>query len=83
MGSRRSRSCGGAGAGRARRRAARGQAYEICRELRETRGQRLPIIFVSAHRTQAADEVAGLLLGADEYFAKPITAELFVAGRGG
>ena len=55
-----------------------GSAYEICRELRETHGQKLPIIFVSAHRTQPADEVAGLLLGADEYFAKPITPELFL-----
>ena len=33
----------------------------------------------SCRRTeQPADEVAGLLLGADEYFAKPITAELFL-----
>jgi DNA-binding NarL/FixJ family response regulator len=55
-----------------------GSAYEICRELREVHGHRLPIIFVSADRTEAADEVAGLLLGADEYFAKPIAAELFL-----
>ncbi len=56
-----------------------GSAYEICRGLREAHGQRLPIAFVSAHRTQLADEVAGLLIGADEYFAKPIQAQLFLA----
>ena len=56
-----------------------GSAYEICRGLRETHGQRLPIAFVSAHRTQLADEVAGLLIGADEYFAKPIQEQLFLA----
>jgi DNA-binding NarL/FixJ family response regulator len=54
-------------------------AYEVCRRLRETHGQRLPIALVSAHRIEPADEVAGLLLGADEYFAKPIRADLFLA----
>jgi len=54
-------------------------AYEICRELRETHGQRLPIAFVSEHRCEPADEVAALLLGADEYFAKPIRTDLFSA----
>jgi DNA-binding NarL/FixJ family response regulator len=54
-------------------------AYEVCRELREAYGQTLPIAFVSAHRTEPADEVAGLLLGADEYFAKPIRPDLFLA----
>ena len=34
---------------------------------------------MSEHRTQPSDEVAGLLLGADEYFAKPVTPELFLA----
>lgn len=54
-------------------------AYEICRRLREAHGQRLPIALVSEHRIEPADEVAGLLLGADEYFAKPIRADLFLA----
>jgi DNA-binding NarL/FixJ family response regulator len=54
-------------------------AYEVCRRLRETHGQRLPIALVTEHRIEPADEVAGLLLGADEYFAKPIHADLFVA----
>jgi DNA-binding CsgD family transcriptional regulator len=32
----------------------------------------LPIVFVSAERTESYDRVAGLLLGADEYLAKPV-----------
>ncbi len=56
-----------------------GAAYEFCRELRDVYGYRLPIVFVSRDRTEPADEVAGLLLGADEYFAKPILADLFLA----
>ena len=54
-------------------------AYEVCRELRDTHGQGLPIAFVSEHRVEPADEVAGLLLGADEYFAKPLRRDLFLA----
>ena len=46
--------------------------YEICREFRERHGDALPIIFVSAARTEETDRVAGLLLGADEYLAKPV-----------
>src|SRR3954470_22870699 len=41
--------------------------YEICREFRERYGEDLPIIFVSATRTDETDRVAGLLLGADDY----------------
>jgi DNA-binding NarL/FixJ family response regulator len=54
-------------------------AYELCRELRETHGERFPIALVSEHRLEPADEVAGLLLGADEYFAKPVRTDLFLA----
>jgi two-component system phosphate regulon response regulator OmpR len=46
--------------------------YEICREFREQYGEALPIIFVSAARTDETDRVVGLLLGADEYLPKPI-----------
>jgi DNA-binding response OmpR family regulator len=46
--------------------------YEIVRELRERYGEHLPIIFVSAARTEETDRVAGLLLGADDYLAKPV-----------
>jgi two-component system, NarL family, nitrate/nitrite response regulator NarL len=47
--------------------------YEVCRELRDRFGEALPIIFVSANRTEPADRIAGLLLGADEYLVKPIS----------
>jgi DNA-binding NarL/FixJ family response regulator len=53
--------------------------YEICRELRERYGEDLPIIFVSAARTDETDRVAGLLLGADDYLAKPIPFDHLLA----
>ena len=53
--------------------------YELCRELRETYGEALAIMFVSDSRVETWDEVAGLLLGADEYLAKPISADRFLA----
>lgn len=54
-------------------------AYEVCRELRDRWGERLPIVFVSADRTEVNDEIAALLLGADDYFAKPLRSERFLA----
>ena len=54
-------------------------AYECCRVLRERHGERLPIVMVSEHRREPADEVAALLLGADEYICKPVNAEIFSA----
>jgi DNA-binding NarL/FixJ family response regulator len=53
--------------------------YEICREFREQYGDALPIIFVSAARTDEIDRVAGLLLGADEYLPKPIQFDHLLA----
>jgi DNA-binding NarL/FixJ family response regulator len=53
--------------------------YEICRELRERHGEDLPIIFVSAARTDETDMVAGLLLGADDYLAKPVRLDHLLA----
>ena len=53
--------------------------YEICRELREQYGDALPIIFVSAARTDETDQVAGLLLGADDYLPKPIRLDHLLA----
>jgi DNA-binding NarL/FixJ family response regulator len=49
--------------------------YTLCRQLRTEFGDDLPIVFVSAARTEPNDRVAGLLLGADEYFAKPWEAD--------
>jgi DNA-binding NarL/FixJ family response regulator len=54
-------------------------AYEVCRSLRDRFGERLPIVFVSEHRVEPADEVAGLLIGADDYIAKPIRSDVFLA----
>ena len=44
---------------------------ELLRELHEAHGDGLPVILVSAERTAPLDHVAGLLLGADDYVAKP------------
>jgi two-component system, NarL family, nitrate/nitrite response regulator NarL len=53
--------------------------YETCRELREMFGETLPILFVSAQRTEPGDRVAGLLLGADDYLAKPVDPDELLA----
>lgn len=53
--------------------------YEICREFRERYGEGLPIIFLSATRTEETDRVAGLLLGADDYLPKPIRFDHLLA----
>jgi DNA-binding NarL/FixJ family response regulator len=51
--------------------------YEVCHELRRRHGAGLPIIFISGDRTESFDRVAGMLLGADDYLAKPFApAEL-------
>lgn len=56
--------------------------YEVCRALRESFGDELPIVFVSGDRTDASDRVAGLLVGADDYLVKPLAAgELLVRVR--
>jgi DNA-binding NarL/FixJ family response regulator len=46
--------------------------YEACRQLRQSHGEALPIVLVSGEKTDDLDRVAGLLLGADDYLAKPI-----------
>lgn len=53
--------------------------YEICREFRERYGDAMPVIFVSAARTEETDRVAGLLLGADDYLPKPIRFDHILA----
>jgi DNA-binding NarL/FixJ family response regulator len=53
--------------------------YQVCRTLRDEFGAGLPIIFVSAERTEPSDRIAGLLVGADEYLAKPIAPDEFLA----
>jgi DNA-binding NarL/FixJ family response regulator len=49
--------------------------YEVCRQLRGLFGDALPIVFISAGRTESYDRVAGLLLGADEYLVKPVAPD--------
>jgi DNA-binding NarL/FixJ family response regulator len=53
--------------------------YEVCRRLRETVGQAIGIVFLSGERTESLDHVAGLLLGADDYVAKPFDPDELVA----
>ncbi|MDQ3823066.1 MAG: response regulator transcription factor [Actinomycetota bacterium] len=49
--------------------------YEVCRRLRASFGDALPIVFVSAERTESYDRVAGLLVGADDYLVKPFSPD--------
>jgi two-component system nitrate/nitrite response regulator NarL len=49
--------------------------YEVCHQLREEFGEALPIILVSGERTEPFDRVAGILIGADHYMAKPFAAD--------
>jgi DNA-binding NarL/FixJ family response regulator len=53
--------------------------YAVCRKLRDELGTGLPVIFVSAERTEPSDRIAGLLLGADDYLAKPIAFDELLA----
>jgi len=53
--------------------------YEICRQLRDEFGEQLPIILVSGDRTDELDRSAALLLGADDYLAKPLDADRLLA----
>lgn len=53
--------------------------YEVCRALRDTYGEDLPIVFVSGRRTEQLDLVSGLLIGADDYLVKPFDAAEFIA----
>jgi DNA-binding NarL/FixJ family response regulator len=45
--------------------------YEVCLALREQRGEELPIFLLSSDRNEPQDRVAGLLLGADDFIARP------------
>jgi len=54
--------------------------FEVLHKLRERFGSQLPIGIVGASRGAGSrDEVAALLLGADEFFPKPIAGDRFVA----
>ena len=53
--------------------------YEVCRQLRERFGEKLPIVFVSGERAESEDRVAGLMIGADDYLVKPFSPDELVA----
>lgn len=53
--------------------------YEVCRELRDEFGDQLPVVFVSAERTESHDRVAGFLVGGDDFIVKPFAVDEFVA----
>jgi len=56
--------------------------YEVCRELRDRLGASVPVMFVSGERIESFDRVAGLLVGGDDYLAKPFELdELFARLR--
>jgi DNA-binding NarL/FixJ family response regulator len=45
---------------------------EVMRQLHDEFGGDLPVILVSARRTDAFDRATGLMLGADDYLLKPL-----------
>ena len=51
----------------------------LMRELHERYGRDVPVILISAERKLAHDRTAGLLLGADDYVAKPFEPEELLA----
>lgn len=53
--------------------------YEACHELREDLGNGPVIILLSSTRTEPADRVAGLLIGADDYLAMPFDPDELLA----
>jgi DNA-binding NarL/FixJ family response regulator len=52
--------------------------YQVCVDLRRRFGAGLPIVFISGARTESYDRVAGLLVGGDEYFSKPVSPDEFI-----
>jgi DNA-binding NarL/FixJ family response regulator len=52
--------------------------YEVCRRLKDDRGDGVPVVFISGERKESCDRVAGLLIGADDYLVKPVAADELV-----
>lgn len=52
--------------------------YEVCRELRDSFGESVAVMFISGSRGEALDRVAGLLIGADDYLGKPFEPDELV-----
>jgi DNA-binding NarL/FixJ family response regulator len=53
--------------------------FELCRELRATHGDDLPVLFVSGERTDPHDRATGIMLGGDDYLVKPPDLDELVA----
>jgi DNA-binding NarL/FixJ family response regulator len=53
--------------------------YQICHRLREDFGDTIGIMLVSGERKESFDHAAGMLLGADDYLAKPFVLEELLA----
>ena len=53
--------------------------YEVCRSIRQDLELDVPVLFVSGHRTEALDRVAGLMIGADDYLPKPFAPDELLA----
>ena len=53
--------------------------YQVCQLLRAEYGPELPILLLSSDRTEPYDKAAGLLLGADDYIAKPFASDELLA----
>ena len=53
--------------------------YEVCRAIREAHQYRVRIVLMSADRIEPLDRTAGLLIGADDYLSKPISADELLA----
>ena len=45
--------------------------YELCHLMKSDPSMRIPVVFVTAVRTESYDRIAGLLLKADDYIVKP------------
>ena len=56
-----------------------GSGFEIFRELKDVCGRTLRVVFLSDGRADPNDEVAALLLGADDYVNKPFVPDVLLA----
>jgi DNA-binding NarL/FixJ family response regulator len=48
--------------------------YELCHRVKSDPTMRIPVVFLTAARTEPYDRIAGLLLKADDYIVKPYAA---------
>lgn len=48
--------------------------YELCHLMKSDPAMRIPVVFLTAARTEPYDRIAGLLLKADDYIVKPYAA---------